>query len=697
MKIGRCLLWLMSLALLSLTFSCSLPLLPSEPTSTPIPLKPEPVAQAFLSAWESGDYEAMYALLTSSSKATADFERFARLYRDVAAEATVTSISAHLRSSLQEGERAQVYYKLRWETILVGPVEVENTMTLRLDEGTWKVEWSPGLIFPGLSERTRLHMQPRIPSRGNIYDRNGLGLAVEGIVVEVGVVPGEIEDEEKLLSELSRITGLQPERLKARYARARPDWFVPLADIQPEVYEANASALESLPGISLKRGFVRAYRDGGLSPHLIGYMGAIDQAELSSWVAKGYLGDEMVGRAGVERWGEEYLAGRRGGVLTLITSEGQPIATIKERPALPSRSIYTTLDRELQRKVQTLLEGRVGAIVVLDPKSGQVLALASSPAFDPNEFVSQMNPERWQAMRKDPSRPLLNRALQGTYAPGSVFKIVTMATALDGLGLAPETTFYCAGTWYGLGKEWLKTCWLKRGHGTINLQKGLAASCDVVFYELGLRLQEFDPGLLAVYAKRFGLGERIAQEGFDDAAGLIPDPAWKEDVLGETWFPGDSVNLAIGQGYLLVTPLQVAALLAAVGNGGMLYQPQFILKIEASSDEGERVFAPVEIGRLPISPEHLSAIQTALHEATSMPYGTAFNAFRGLDISVAGKTGTAENPGGEPHAWFAGYAPAEDPQMAAVVVIEQGGEGSKVAAPIFRQVVEAFFATHTHD
>jgi penicillin-binding protein 2 len=267
-----------------------------------------------------------------------------------------------------------------------------------------------------------------------------------------------------------------------------------------------------------------------------------------------------------------------------------------------------------------------------------------------------------------------------------------MAAALEKGGLTPGSTFNCPGTWYGLGEDWPKTCWLQSGHGEVNLIQALTVSCDVTFYELGKSLYELDPTLLSRYARLFGLGAPVSLGITEEAAGLVPDNDWKVTELGEAWFLGDSVNLAIGQGYILVTPLQVATMVAAVGNGGTLYRPQLVLKVSASSEEPKQVFEPQELGQLPVRPETLSAIQEGLLGAATGPRGTATGAFEGMEVAVAGKTGTAENPDSEPHAWFAGYAPADDPQIAVTVLVENGGEGSKVAAPLFRQVVEAFFA-----
>lgn len=681
--------------LLGLTTSCQVAPLSfgEEPTVVPTPVLPglEEVVLSFLKNWEQTDYKSMYALLSPSAQAEISQVEFVQYYHDVATEITLTALEAQLLSLLQDGPQAQAAYHLSMDTVLVGRLETDNLMSLSYADGRWGVNWSPGLIFRGLEGGNVLRMFRRVPSRGNIYDRHGTGLAVEEQAVTVGVVPGQIEDEDRLLTELSWILGLEAASIKEKYALARPDWYVPIGGLSFEASQTHYSTLSSLPGVVLRDRWVRAYPDHGLAAHVLGYIGRIEQSEQAEWVARGYSGDELMGKAGLERWGEPYLAGQRGGTLAVLTPAGRPLITIKEQPAVQSRSIYTTLDRRLQQVAEAALEGKRGAIVALDPHTGQILAMASRPTFDPNLFVTGIDSEQWQVLASDASRPLVNRATQGTYPPGSVFKIVTMAAALEEGGLTPQSTFNCPGTWYGLGKDWPKTCWLKRGHGRVNLIQALTVSCDITFYELGKHLHELDPTLLPRYARLFGLGAPTGLGIVEEVAGLVPAPDWKTSTLGEVWFPGDSVNLAVGQGYLLVTPLQVAMMVAAVGNGGTLYRPQLVLKVSASSEEPEQVLEPQEFGRLPIKPEALSAIQEGLLGAATSPEGTAYQAFKGMKVAVAGKTGTAENPDGDPHAWFAGYAPADDPRIAVVVLVENGGEGSQVAAPLFRQVVEAFF------
>jgi penicillin-binding protein 2 len=665
-----------------------------EPTATPTPASPglEAAALGFLQNWERADYRGMYALLSPPAQAETTQAEFVQYYHDVATEITMTALDTQLVSLLQDGSQGQAAYRLIVDTVLVGRIETDNLMSLSYADGRWGVNWSPGLIFRELEGGNILRMFPHVPSRGNIYDRHGTALAVEDQAVTVGVVPGQIEDEDRLLAELGWILGLDAASIKGKYALARPDWYVPIGDLSSEASQAHYSTLTSLPAVVLRDRWVRAYRHAGLAAHLLGYMGRIEQGEQAQWVAKGYSGDELVGKAGLERWGEPYLAGQRGGALVVLTPAGRQLVTIKERPAFQSRSIYTTMDRRLQQVAEAVLGDKRGAIVALDPNTGQVLAMASRPTFDPNMFVTGIDSGQWQVLVSDASRPLVNRATQGTYPPGSVFKIVTMAAALEEGGFTSGSTFNCPGIWYGLGKDWPKTCWLETGHGQVNLVQALTVSCDVTFYELGKRLYELDPTLLPRYARLFGLGALTGLGVAEEVAGLVPDPNWKVAELGESWFPGDSVNLAIGQGYLLVTPLQVATMVAAVGNGGTLYRPQLVLKVAASSEEPEQVFEPQKLGRLPIGSETLSAIQEGLLGAATGSRGTATHALKGMEVAVAGKTGTAETPDENPHAWFAGYAPADAPQIAVSVLIENGGEGSQVAAPLFRQVVEAFFA-----
>ncbi len=666
------------------------------PTPTPVPtprfnLPPaDETAFAFLQAWQRADYPAMYSLLSYAAQDAYSEKAFTAAYREVVEEATILSVTPRILSAYQPNTQAQVTFAAAFHTALVGDFEVQNLMPLIYEDGQWDVDWSPALILPQLSEETVVRLTPRSPSRGNIYDRNGLGLATQGALVEIGVIPGEIQDEGALLSQLSAILGRPPADLQALYAEAQPDWYVPLGRIGAEAGQRYYETLRAIPGVEMREAWTRAYHPDIIAPHVVGVVGPIPEEEVELWREQGYNGDELVGRMGLERWGEPYLSGQRGGRLEIVSRQGQVVAVLADKPARESSSLYTTFDREFQKTVQDILGSRLGAIVVLEVNSGRVLALATYPRFDPNLFATGISAWDWQSLQSDWRRPLVDRATQGTYPPGSVFKIVTMTAGMEAGGLTANSTFLCRGVWTGLGPQWPKTCWLRSGHGNIPLNKALTVSCDITFYQVGLMLNGLDQGLLPDYARRCGFGAPTGIE-IEEEGGLVPDPAWKLQSKGEGWAPGDTVNMAIGQGELLVTPLQVADLLAAVGNGGTLYRPQVVEMIASDPTAPEWTFQPVVMAHLPISADNLAVIQDSLYKVTAAPYGTAYHAFEGFALTAAGKTGTAESGQRLPHAWFAGYVPAEDPEIAIAVIVEHAGEGSTYAAPLFRRVAEAYF------
>ncbi len=663
------------------------------PTATPLP-SPEATAAVFLNAWQQGDYATMYARLAPASQAAIDASSFEQRYRNALAAATVLTVTTRLQASLREGERAQVAFHLELETALVGTLVTDTVMSLSLSDGQWWVDWDEGLIWPQLAGRNYFRMDYVIPVRANIYDRNGLGLATQGTIVTVGVIPGQIADENALLAALSLVTGLAPDEIRGRYVAAPADWKVPIADIPAEVSVEHNELLSSIPGIYRDEKEGRTYPHEGVAPHVVGWVSPVPAEQLAAYQARGYRGDEWVGVSGLEAWGEEILAGRHGGRLSIVNATGAWVATVAEQPAVPSRAIYTTIDRDFQERVQRILGGRKGAIVVLDVHTGAIRALASGPGFDPNAFVGPAGIVERSQILGDPRHPLFNRATQGTYPAGSVFKVVTMAAGMEAAGMDPlDTVFYCPGYWEGLGPAARKACWKAEGHGNIRLQDGLTASCDVTFYAVGQTLDGVGQDVLPRFGRDFGFGAPTGVVGVLEEGGLMPDPTWKVNAIGEPWWVGDTVNLAIGQGYLLVTPLQIARMMAAVANGGTLYRPYVIERIAAAEGIPEQVTQPEAVGTLPVSSEHLAAIQEALLGVTTSPIGTAPHRFAGLSIPVAGKTGTAETGGLDPrpHSWFAAYAPANNPEIAIAVIVEHTGEGSTFAAPLTRQVVEAYY------
>jgi penicillin-binding protein 2 len=632
----------------------------------------------------------MYSLLSPAAQAAYSEERFASTYEHVITEAGVIGVAPRLLAAYQPDTHAQVAYVATIQTSLFGDLEVQNQMPLSLVEGRWGVDWSPGLIFPQLVDGAIVRLTKTAPSRGNIYDRNGLGLAVEGELVEVGVVPSQLEDDTALLEQLAVLLDKPPADLRAEYADVDPDWYVPLGRIGAESAEAHYEMLDSAPGVEQRRLWTRSYRPGKVAPHVVGVVGPVRREEVDFWRAQGYSGDEIVGWMGLERWGETYLTGEPGSLLEILTAQGQRVISLAHRSARESSSLYTTFDRHFQKEVQDILGQQAGAIAVLEANTGRVLALATYPTFDPRPFATGISEKEWSDLLDDPWRPLVNRATQGTYPAGSVFKVVTMAAGMEGGGLTADSDFLCEGIWTGLGPDLPKRCWLGSGHGRIPLNRALTVSCDITFYQLGVLLNDLSHDLLPEFARRFGLGAATGIQ-VEEEAGLVPDPAWKLRTKGEGWATGDAVNLAIGQSELLVTPLQMAAMLSAVGNGGTLYRPSVVEMVASDPDSPDWVFEPSPLAKLPVSPENLSVIQRSLHKVASEPYGTAYRVFGDFGLPVAGKTGTAESGSRDPHAWFVGYAPSSEPEIAIAVVVEHAGQGAEHAAPLFRKVVEAYF------
>jgi len=673
------------------------------PTATAEIPGAEGTIDAFLRAWEQGDYGTMYAWTTPNTQAIIEPEAFTQRYTYAMAAAGAVSMTAELRSVLQQDTQAKATFGLTWHTALLGDLETEVTMDLAFDGGHWSVDWNEGLIWPDMYGGYFMYMDYYAPARANIYDRDGRGLAVESNLISIGVIPGQITDETSLLTTLSAVTGFPPADVQGKYAGQPLDWYIPIGEVTVEVAQSYREALETTDGIVLKEKKARYYPDGGVAPHIVGYVGLIPAEKLTSYRAQGYRGDEWVGVAGLEAWGESYLAGQPGGTLRVVTHDGKTHRTLAETELVVSRPIYTTFRRDFQTRLQEILDGRIGAIVVLDTNTGAVLGMATGPSFDPNTFIIPSAARERSTLLSDLRRPLLHRPTQGTYPLGSVFKIITMATALEAGGFTPDSLYTCTGTWSELGPGAIKTDWLAGGHGTLTLVQGLERSCDPYFYHVGLALANKSFDLLPQYARGFGLGQPTGIEGVAEVSGLVPDPAWKLENHGEGWSSGDSVNLGIGQGFLTVTPLQVVQYFAAVANGGTIYRPWAIHRIGAAPDgtAPEEIFEPEVVGKLPISQETLAAIQQGLIGATQRAGGTATHRFYGMTIPVAGKTGTAQAPGETslPHSWFAGYAPSNcndlpescEQQIAVVVMIENAGEGSSIAAPLFRQVIEAYF------
>jgi penicillin-binding protein 2 len=663
-----------------------------------------PTAQAYLDAWKQQDYGSMYQLLTFVSQSALDEETFRKHYQGVADEVVLTDLDWAILSILMDEDKAQVLYSVTLHSGLVGDITRETEMNLSLENGEWKVQWDDTLVLPELSGTNYLLMNRENyrPARANIYDLYGHALVAQTDAVAVGLYPDQIDpvQSDQIFSELETLTRLSREYIQGLYEHYPPEanWYVPIAEVPAEQVIAQLETLSALSGLVLKPYRARFYFNNGVAPHVLGMMGSINPDELAELSSLGYTSDDRVGKAGLEKWGETYLAGKRGGALYVFNGQGQPVTRLAEIPAEPGQAIYTTLDRDFQLAAQQAIAGFKGAVVVMEKDTGRILAMVSSPGFDPNAFEPvNFNSESLQNTLNSPDQPLLNRATQGVYPLGSVFKTIVMAAALESGLFAPDTTYQCGYKFEDLGPEatlydWTYEHYLQdnvtKPSGLLTLSQGLIRSCNPWFYHIGLELfRKGEGNLISDYARQFGLGRQTGITGVDEAAGNVPEPVTDYDAT----------NLGIGQGDLLVTPLQVATFFAAIGNGGTLYRPQIIEAIVPPDGNPTFRFAPEAAGTLGVKSETLQVIHDAMVGVirNAKPAGTAWHQFTGLDVDIAGKTGTATSGSGAPHAWFAGYTfdnrPAR-PDIAIAVVLENAGEGSAFAAPVFRRIVELYFS-----
>jgi len=662
----------------------------------------EATAVEYLNNWKESNFQAMYQLLDPSSQTSISEEEFTQLYHDFAVELALETLEYRILSSFIDPTQAQVAISVDYISHLIDGLSRDIIMMLSLADGEWRIEWAKTLIFPELEGDNQLQLTRIIPSRGNIYDREGSVIVAYSEAISLGITPSQIEldREEDLLEELGRDLDMPPEVIAAMYADFPPDvdWYIPLGALSMDTIEGRLGILESYTttGLLLRTFDGRYYFGGGVAPQAMGYVRWIQEAEEDDYRILGYSRDEKVGGQGLESWGEPYLAGDRGGILYMVDGEGEILSQLARSEAGPASEIYSTINKEFQLEVQKALYGYNGAIVVIELDTGRVLAMVSNPHFDPNAFNSNyynsslLLQEYYKADRKT---PFLNRATQGLYPLGSVFKVITMAAGLESGEFQAGDIYDCGYFFEELGgvtlTDWTYDHFLEDDKtlpsGVLTLTEGLMRSCNPYFWHIGLDL--YRKGLtdaVSEMARGFGLGSVTGIGTIEEEAGSIPIP---QSEL-------DATNLAIGQGDSLVTPLQVAQFMAAIGNGGTMYRPQFVESIRSSGGEEVFSFEPDKVGELPISNTTLNIIKNAMIQVVENPRGTANHRIRGLQIPVAGKTGSAESGSGESHAWFAGYTNNQNennPDIAVVVIAENAGEGSDVAAPIFRRVVELYF------
>ena len=571
---------------------------------------------------------------------------------------------------------------------------------LVLGSRLWYLQVLRGDEFAEFSLDNHIRVE-RIPApRGRILDRYGKELVVNRTSFDVYVIPKDVNDLAHISPSLSQILNLDKNRIDNNIKSALiKRSFKPVLiskDINRDQLAFIEARRSSLPGVIIEINNLRQYPHGNLGAPFLGYIGKVSEAELKN--NPKINNNDLVGKTGVEKGWEANLRGDDGYIQKVTDALGREVEStlfledLQNKKSMPGNDILLTIDIELQKAAEEVLGEESGAIVAVNVNSGEILALASKPSFNPADFIKGIDSKTWSDLVNDNSSPLLNRATQGLYAPGSVFKMVPSVAALNEGFIDPEEYVHCPGH-YKVGGRTFR-CWKRGGHGRVNLRSAIVKSCDVYFYKIAERIGIDD---LSKYIRAFGFGS-ASGVGIEERAGISPSREWKLRRFNKPWYKGETIISAIGQGYVSVTPTQVAMMTSAVANGGTLLNPAIVKEIISYSGERKFKHTPIVSGKIPVEQEMLELIKDALVGVVNDPGGTGRGA-RIKDMTVAGKTGTAQvvsldsqsdQKKHKDHAWFTSYAPAEDPEIAVTVLIEHGGKGGAVAAPIARKILEVY-------
>ncbi len=687
-------------------------------TSAPAQLNLESadaVGRQFLEAWAANDIDRMHSLLTFRNRELTPLPAFRAIYRDARDKLRLESIERQLANLTGDGALLTLQYDLTFHSRVLGSFRDERRqLRLVVDPGAggWRVAWSPADVFAEMGEGARLVFEAQAPTRANIYDRHGVALADQnGRMARVLIDNRHIPSREACYESLAEALGSTVAAMVDLFeVRSGADWIVDAGLLEPAVFVRRHDQIKALCGADFGQLPTRRYLHGALLSHVIGYVGYPDADQLPALEAVGFNAATIIGKGGVEASMNDALAGRPGGRLSLVASDGRRLRILSEVPAQIPESLWLTIDLELQQEVASLLQrayatapweedSKGASVIVMDVNNGEILALYSHPVYDSNV----LNPfptvgreaaaESLQAIVADERKPLFNRATQGLYTTGSVMKSMTALAALEG-GVYDESTRYnCTGSW-AYGND-LRYDWLRSGHGLMSVQTGLTNSCNPFFYQAGFRLNAADPWLLPGFARLMGLGQPTGIELIPEAAGNIPTPDNITRFTGLPWSYAHAVNLSIGQGEVLISPLQMARLYAAIANGGYLLRPHLVRE-RGILDQRTFVAEREIMQDAELDPANLAIVRRGMCDVVSSWSGTAAAQFAGSplhEVGVCGKTGTAQVPGDDvpPHSWFIAYAPAKEPQIVIVTMLENAGEGSAVAAPLTREILEYYY------
>ncbi len=581
-----------------------------------------------------------------------------------------------------------------------------------------------GELYAEMASESIARQQFIAAPRGNIYDRNGKLLVRSIPVAAVAVEPHKLLSDNKAIELLGDYLDMDTAEITEKLENADISYLERVflkTGIEKPVIIALKENKSSLPGVEVVDVYLREYTYGVLASHILGYTGEIDEEKLAQApYSDKYSGGDQIGLTGLEEYYENTLRGKKGSIVYEVDPLGRPVSIREEIPAERGNDLYLTIDIDLQKVTEEILHSRIievrdktlknsdehynvpgGAVVVLNAKNGEILSMASFPTYDPGVFSGGISSEDWAYLNNAENHyPLNNRAVM-SYAPGSVFKLVTAYAGLQENIVSEYGRLSCSGVWYGLGPDFPKFCWKKTGHGSLDMRGAIMNSCDSYFYEVGygLYVKLKNAGeLLQKYSRDFGFGEATGIDLPFEDEGRVPDREWKkeyfEDAVEYTvWFPGDTVNMAIGQGDMLVTPLQMAVAYAAAANRGIQYEPHLVKDIK---DPGGEIFTGSTIlnwKEIDLNEHYLEIIEDGFEKVTS-PGGTAAYTFRNFplkEIPIAGKTGTAEVAGKQDYAWFASYGPIGNPEYVIVVMLEEAGGGGSNASPIAEKIYRYLF------
>jgi len=552
-----------------------------------------------------------------------------------------------------------------------------------------------GAYYDRQSEGNRTRYTTILAPRGIIYDSNGEELVNNKPGFMISLMRRGEAYKPEVIERLSVILKMPESKIREIIDKSK-DNYEPvrlMSNASPEIVTKIEENLRDLPGVMLEVQPVRNYVNKNLAVHALGYVGEISEYEIDNGLYKGLKAGSIIGKFGLERFYDNFLRGTDGSYREEVDVNGRVVKIMDKVDPKPGHGLVLTIDAKMQRVAEAAVDkqlhslgARACAVVAMDPYTGEIKALVSRPDFDPNWFVNGISEKHWQAINNDSFDPMTDKAIAGQYPPGSTFKIVTGSAALEEKKVTPEELIFDS------GRHKLIDMRNANGEalGWIDFKKALSASDNVYFYEMGNRL---GIDLLDKYAAKFGFGTKTGIDLDGEADGLIANPKYKMKVFDEDWFLGDTFNAAIGQGFNLATPIQVATMLSAVATDGKRFEPHLVKKILNDDGSVFKTFKPKLLGSLPVSRENLTLIQDGL-KAVTQEGGTAAD-LGTLPVSVAGKTGTAENPHGRDHGWFIAYAPADKPTLVVICIVEQGGYGSVAAVPIVKSILEYAFGQST--